>query len=97
MNGQVKRTTCIKAQKWPPTKLTHIIMNNSCVVPLTETGMDVDDRHYILRQNGVQKLCPLSYFHTEKITLSWCMFVSCYCIFLFETVLIIHMAYKVFQ
>ena len=31
------------------------------------------------------------------MTFSWCMFVSCYYIFLFETVLIIHMAYKVFQ
>ena len=40
-----ERTTCIKAQKWPPTKLTHIVMNNSCVVPLTETGMEIGDRH----------------------------------------------------
>ena len=44
---EVQRTTCIKAQKWPPTKLTHIVMNNSCVVPLTETGMEFGDRHYI--------------------------------------------------
>ena len=42
-----QRTTCIKAPKWPPTKLTHIVMNNSCVVPLTETGMEFGDRHYI--------------------------------------------------
>ena len=37
------RTTCIKAPKWPPTKLTHIVMNKSCVVPLTETGMGTGD------------------------------------------------------
>ena len=49
-----KRTTCIKAQKWPHTKLTHIVMNNSCVVPLTETGMEIGDRHYIWGQNGVK-------------------------------------------
>ena len=54
----VQRTTCIKAQKWPPTKLTHIVMNNSCVVPLTETGMEIGDRHYIWRQNGVKGYDP---------------------------------------
>ena len=43
------------------------------------------------------KVIPLNHSHTKKITLSWCMFVSWYYIFLFETVLIIHMAYKVFQ
>ena len=53
-----ERTTCIKAQKWPPTKLTHIVMNNSCVVPLTETGMEIGDRHYIWRQNGVKGYDP---------------------------------------
>ena len=41
--AEYERTTCIKAQKWPPTKLTHIAMNNSCVVPLTETGMEIGD------------------------------------------------------
>ena len=40
-----QRTTCIKAQKWPPTKLTNIVMNNSCVAPLTEIGMEIGDRH----------------------------------------------------
>ena len=30
-----------------PTKLTRTVMNNSCVVPLTETGMGIGDRHYI--------------------------------------------------
>ena len=53
-----ERTTCIKAQKWPPTKLTHIVMNNSCVVPLTETGMEIGDRHYIWGQNGVKGYDP---------------------------------------
>ena len=53
-----QRTTCIKAQKWPPTKLTHIVMNNSCVVPLTETGTEIGDRHYIGGQNGVKGYDP---------------------------------------
>ena len=53
-----QRTTCIKAQKWPPTKLTHIVMNNSCVVPLTGTGMEIGDRHYIWGQNGVKGYDP---------------------------------------
>ena len=49
---------CIKAQKWPPTKLTHIVMTNSCVVPLTETGMEIGDGHYIWGQNGVKGYDP---------------------------------------
>ena len=53
-----QRTTCIKAQKWPPAKLTHIVMNNSCVVPLTKTGMENGDRHYIWGQNGVKGYDP---------------------------------------
>ena len=53
-----ERTTCIKAQKWPPTKLTHIVMNNSCVVPLTETGMEIGDRYSIQGQNGVKGYDP---------------------------------------
>ena len=53
-----------------PTKLTHIVMNNSCVVPLTETGMDIVDRHYTLGQNRVKDYAP-SHSHTRKITLSW--------------------------
>ena len=53
-----QRTTCIKAQKWPPTKPTHIVMNNSCVVPLTETGMEIGDRHHIWGQNGVKGYDP---------------------------------------
>ena len=55
---QTQKTTCIKAQKWPPTKLTHIIMNNSCVVPLTETDMEIGDRHYVRGQNGVKGYDP---------------------------------------
>ena len=35
-----------------------IIMNNSFVVPLTETGMDIGDRHDILGQNGVKGYAP---------------------------------------
>ena len=58
-----QRITCIKDQKWSPTKLTHIVMNNSCVVPLTEIGMEIGDRHYIWGQNGVKgyDLKPFSY------------------------------------
>ena len=52
------RTTCIKAQKWPPTKPTHIVMNNSCVVTLTENGMEIGDGHYIGGQNGVKGYDP---------------------------------------
>ena len=33
---KIKRTTCIKAQKRSPTKLAHIVKNNSCFVPLTD-------------------------------------------------------------
>ena len=50
----IERNTCIKAQKWPPTKMTHIVMNNSCDIPLIETDMDIGDRHYIWGQNGVK-------------------------------------------
>ena len=44
-NGQ--RTACIKALKWPPTKPTHIFMNNSSVVPIIETDREIGDRYYI--------------------------------------------------
>lgn len=37
-----------------PTKLTHIVMNNTCVTPLTETDMAIAARHYIRGQNGVK-------------------------------------------
>ena len=57
-NATYQRTTCIKAQKWPPTKPTQIVMNNSCVVPLTETGMEIGDRHYIWGQNRVKGYDP---------------------------------------
>ena len=53
-----ERTTCIMAQKWPPTKLTRIDMNNSCVVPLTESGMEIGDIHYIWGQNEVKGYDP---------------------------------------
>ena len=61
-----KRTTCIKAQKWPPTKPTYIVMNNS-VVPLTETGMEIGDRHYIWGQNGVKCYDPIAILITGKL------------------------------
>ena len=62
-----QRTMCIKAQKWPPTKLTHIVMNNSCVVPLTETCMEIGDRHYIWGQNGVKGYDPQAILITGKL------------------------------
>ena len=39
-----QRTTCIEAHNWPSTKLILIVMNNSCVVPLIETDMEIGDR-----------------------------------------------------
>ena len=62
----MQRTMCIKAQKWSPTKLTHIVMNNSCVVPLTETGMEIGDRHYIWGQNGVKGYDPEATFSIQE-------------------------------
>ena len=41
-----------------PTKLAHIVVNNSCVVPLTETGMEIGDKHYIWEQNRVKGYDP---------------------------------------
>ena len=41
----------LRPQNAAPTKLAHIITNNSCVVPLTETGMEIGDRQYIWEQN----------------------------------------------
>ena len=62
-----ERTTCIKAQKWPLTILTHIVMNNSGVVPLTEIGMEIGDRHYIWGQNGVKGYEPQAILITGKL------------------------------
>ena len=53
-----KGPRALRHKKWPPTKLTHIVMNNSCVVPLTETGMEIGDRHYNWGQNGVKGYDP---------------------------------------
>ena len=41
-----------------PTNPTQIVKNNSCVVPLTETGMEIGDRFYIWGQNGVKGYDP---------------------------------------
>ena len=49
-----KGPRALRPKNGPPTELTHIVMNNSCVVPLTETGMEIGDRHYIWRRNGVK-------------------------------------------
>ena len=48
-------------------------------------------------QTGVKGYDPSAILISGKIKLLWYLFVSCYYIFLFERVLIIHMAYKVFQ
>ena len=39
-----------------PTNVTHVVMNDSCVVLLTETGMEIGDRRYISGQNWNQRL-----------------------------------------
>ena len=41
-------------------KLNCILMNNSCVVPLTETGMEMGNIHvyYIWGQNGIKVSDP---------------------------------------
>ena len=49
-----KGPRALRLKKWPPNKLTHIVMNNSCVVLITETGMEIGDRLNILGQNGVK-------------------------------------------
>ena len=43
-----------------PIKLTHIIMDSSCVVLLIETEMEIGDGHFILGQNGVKWYDPLA-------------------------------------
>ena len=47
----------------PQTEMTDIVMNNSCVVSLTETDMKTGDRHNIWGQHGVKcfTLKPFSY------------------------------------
>ena len=42
-------------------------MNNTCVVPLTETGMEIGDRHYIWGQNGVKGYEPEAILITGKL------------------------------
>ena len=49
------------------TKLTHIVMNNSCVVPLTETNMEIGDRHNISGQNEVKGYDPLAILIPGKL------------------------------
>ena len=58
-NQDINIQTCSKGPrsvrpKNGPTKLAHIVMNYSCVVSLTETGMEIGDIHYIWGQNGVR-------------------------------------------
>ena len=72
-------------------------MNNSCVVPLTETGMEIGDRHYIWGQNGSKFMThkPFSYQENYIVMVYVCILLLYF--FLFERGLITHMAYKVFQ
>ena len=51
----------------PSTKLTHIVMNNSYVVALTEPGMEIGDRHYIWGQNGIKGYDPQAIFIPGKL------------------------------
>ena len=51
----------------PPTKLTLIVMNKSCVVPLIETDMEIGDRYYIGGQNGIKGYAPLAILIPGKL------------------------------
>ena len=42
-------------------------MNNRCVVPLTETDMEIGDRHVIWGQNGVKGYDPQAILITGKL------------------------------
>ena len=46
----------VLSPKWPPTKMTLNVMNNSCAVPLIETAMEIGDRHCIWGLNVDQSL-----------------------------------------
>ena len=59
-----------------PTNLTHIVMNNSWVVPLTETGMEIGDRHYIWGQTGVIGYEPFSYQENYIVVVYVCILLS---------------------
>ena len=50
-----------------PTKLIHIVMNSRCVVPITETGMEIGYRHHIWGQNGVKGYDPLVFLIPGKL------------------------------
>lgn len=71
-------------------------MKNSCIVLLTAAGIDIGDTHYIWGQNGVNRYYPEAIFLPGKLH---CLGTILYhvIIFLYERVLIIHMAYQVFQ
>ena len=60
-------------------------MNNSSVVPLIKTDMEIGDTHYKWGQMVPQAILIPGKLHCY-------MYESCYYIFLFERVLIIHMA-----
>ena len=66
-NKYNKGPRALRPQKWPPTKLTHIVLNNNCVVPLTETAMEIGDRYYIWGQNGVEGYDPQAILITGKL------------------------------
>ena len=52
-SAQISKGLHALRRKNGPNKLTHIVMDNSCVVPLIETEMEIGDGHFILGQNGV--------------------------------------------
>ena len=76
------RTTYIETQKWPQTNRSYVEINNSCVVPLIETDIEIGDRHYIWRQNGVKGYDLKVILIPENYTVVY-MFDLCYNMFLF--------------
>ena len=72
--------------------MTHIVMNYNRVVPLIENDIEIGDRHYIFGENEA-KGYDLQVILIPKNYIVVYMFESCYYIFLFEWLLIIHMAY----
>ena len=90
---QGQRTTCSKAQKWPPTKLTHIVINLAVLFPLLKLVTDI--RFGDKLGSKVMSLKPFSYQENYIVVVYVCNLLLYF--FLFEWVLIIHMAYKVSQ
>ena len=50
-----------------PNQTNSYCLKNSCVVLLTETGMEIGDRHSIWGQNGVKGYDPLAILVPGKL------------------------------